>query len=223
MTTPICLLRTICGNHSIIYVSKIYCINVNMFKLITFWKGPFYSTFYTLGIFYCRYCTFTYTTLSAHCFIALLLESTDRANSMILAVNNMWNQNFVCLHLCKICRKIISTCQFSVEWQEAKIGHPLVILSCGLVQHQNNKLNLTSVVLPSQLLQPLCCAFIIQAECTFISMHISVSHSSSFCLFSVPACVQTLKLICTVLENCFLCKYFLLDQLAFLITILWFC
>lgn len=53
-------------------------------------------------------------------------------------------------------------CQPVVGWQEAKIGHPLV--SCGFVLHQNNKLNLTYILLPLLPVFALSCRLIVQSS-----------------------------------------------------------
>lgn len=53
-------------------------------------------------------------------------------------------------------------CQPVVGWQEAKIGHPLV--SCGFLPHQNNKLNLTYILLPLLPVFALSCRLIVQSS-----------------------------------------------------------
>lgn len=53
-------------------------------------------------------------------------------------------------------------CQPVVSWQEAKIGHPLV--SCGFLPHQNNKLNLTYILLPLLPVFALSCRLIVQSS-----------------------------------------------------------
>lgn len=103
-------------------------------------------------------------------FLTLLRVSLHCPNQLLLVV-------FIPFEIfCEI------ACQPLTDWQETKIGHPLIMWSPPPPSLQNNKLNLTCIVLPSLHLLP-AIYFALSCQLSAHSQaHTFLSHTSCFCL-----------------------------------------